>query len=72
MLDEEPHLIAERPELLLLADKGYISAELDDYLHARGADLLLPSLRHCTPRPGQALLAPIRQLIGSVYDTLKG
>jgi hypothetical protein len=25
-----------------------------------------------TPRPGQALLAPIRQLIESVYDTLKG
>jgi hypothetical protein len=25
-----------------------------------------------TARPGQALLAPIRQLIESVYDTLKG
>jgi hypothetical protein len=39
MLDEEPHLLAERPDLLLLADKGYTSAELDEYLHARGADL---------------------------------
>jgi hypothetical protein len=40
MLDAEPHLLAERPDLLLLADKGYTSAELDEYLHARGAGLL--------------------------------
>ena len=72
MLDHDQPLLAERPGLLLLADKGYISAELDDYLHARGADLLRPSYRNRTPRPGQALLAPIRQLIESVYDTLKG
>jgi hypothetical protein len=72
MLDEEPQLLAERPNLLLLADKGYISAELDDYLHARGTDLLRPSYRSRAPRPGQQLLAPIRQLIESVYDTLKG
>ena len=72
MLDHDQPLLAERPGLLLLADKGYISAELDDYLRARGADLLRPSYRNRTPRPGQALLAPIRQLIESVYDTLKG
>jgi hypothetical protein len=42
------------------------------YLHARGAALLRPSYRDRTPRPGQALLAPIRQLIESVYDTLRG
>jgi hypothetical protein len=48
------------------------SAGLDDYLHVRGADLLRPSYRNRTLRPGQALLAPIRQLIESVYDTLKG
>lgn len=40
--------------------------------HARGAELLRPSYRNRAPRPGQALLAPIRQLIESVYDTLKG
>ena len=28
--------------------------------------------RNRRPRPGQHLLAPIRQLIESVYDTLKG
>jgi Transposase DDE domain len=72
MLDHDQPLLAQRPGLLLLADKGYISAELDDYLHARGADLLRPSYRSRAPRPGQELLAPIRQLIESVYDTLKG
>ena len=72
MLDHDQPLLAARPELLLIADKGYISAELDDYLNRRGAALLRPSLRSQRPRPGQALLAPIRQLIESVYDTLKG
>jgi hypothetical protein len=72
VLDHDPELLAQRPGLLVIADKGYVSAELDDYLHARGADLLRPSYRNRRPRPGQALLAPIRQLIESVYDTLKG
>ncbi len=72
VLDHDADLLADRPGLLLIADKGYVSAELDDYLHARGADLLRPSYRNRAPRPGQALLAPIRQLIESVYDTLKG
>jgi hypothetical protein len=72
VLDVDAELLAQRPGLLLIADKGYTSAELDDYLHARGAELLRPAYRNRTPRPGQALLAPIRQLIESVNDTLKG
>jgi hypothetical protein len=38
----------------------------------RGATLLRPSYRSRTPRPGEHLLKPIRQLIESVNDTLKG
>jgi hypothetical protein len=72
VLDADPELLAARPGLLLIADKGYTSAELEDYLQRRGADLLLPAYRNRKPRRGQALLAPIRQLIESVYDTLKG
>jgi len=72
VLDQDRQLLTERPGLLLIADKGYTSAELDAYLHARGADLLRPAYRNRVPRPGQALLKPIRQLIESVYDTLKG
>jgi Transposase DDE domain len=72
VLDHDTALIADRPGLLLVADKGYVSAELDHYLTEHGIALLRPSYRNRTPRPGQRLLAPIRQLIESVYDTLKG
>jgi hypothetical protein len=72
VLDHDADLLDQRPGLLLIADKGYVSAELDDYLAAHGATLLRPSSRNRAPRPGQQLLAPIRQLIESVYDTLKG
>jgi len=72
VLDADAALLADRPGLLLIADKNYVSAELDDYLARRGAALLRPSYRNRIPRPGQHLLAPIRQLIESVYDTLKG
>ncbi len=72
VLDHDRHLLAARPGLLLIADKGYISAELDTYLRDRGVELLRPSYRNRPPRPGQRLLAPIRQLIESVHDTLKG
>ena len=72
VLDHDQPLLDARPGLLLVADKGYVSAELDDYLRACGAELLCPSYRNRRPRPGQALLAPIRQLMESVYDTLTG
>jgi hypothetical protein len=72
VLDHDRHLLTTRPGLLLIADKGYASAELDDYLARRDAQLLRPSYRNRANRPGEQLLAPIRQLIESVHDTLKG
>jgi hypothetical protein len=72
ILDSDPHLLAERPGLLIVADKGYASAELDRWLAERGVRLLRPSYRNRTPRPGEHLLKPVRQLIESVNDTLKG
>ena len=72
VLDHDRHLLTARPGRLLIADKGYVSAELDTYMADRGAQLLRPSYRNRQPRPGQRLLAPIRQLIESVHDTLKG
>src|SRR3712207_8396446 len=72
VLDHDAELLADRPGLLLIADKGYVSAELDRYLTDHGIGLLRPSYRNRTPHPGQRLLAPIRQLIESVHDTLKG
>jgi hypothetical protein len=72
VLDRDRHLLAARPGLLIIADKGYASAELNRYLADRGTALLRPAYRNRAARPGQALLAPIRQLIESVNDTLKG
>ncbi|MGW2492767.1 IS982 family transposase [Streptomyces sp. NPDC001606] len=73
LIDNEPHLTSDRPGLLILADKGYIAAELDRFLAAHGISLLRPSYRNRgTPRPGETLLKTVRQLIESVNDTLKG
>jgi hypothetical protein len=55
-----------------IAGKGYVSGDLDRCLHQQGLRLLRPSYRNRPPRPGQELLKPIRQLIESVNDTLKG
>lgn len=72
ILDHDPTLTDQRRGLTLVADKGYVSAELDHYLTNRGVRLLRPSYRNHPPRPGEHLLKPIRQLIESVNDTLKG
>ncbi|MDX2701994.1 IS982 family transposase [Streptomyces sp. PA03-6a] len=73
LIDNEPHLSAHRPGLLILADKGYIAAELDRFLAARDISLLRPSYRNRgTQQPAEALLKTVRQLIESVNDTLKG
>lgn len=70
--DHEPHLLADRPELLIIADKGYVSRELDGFLAEHGVRLIRPSYRNRRPHPGELLLKSIRQLIESVNDTLKG
>ncbi|MDF2975427.1 MAG: transposase family protein [Actinomycetospora sp.] len=71
MCDHDPALLATRPGLTIIADKGYVSRELDHYLAQHQVRLLRPSYRNRTPRPGEHLLRPIRQLIESVNDTLK-
>lgn len=73
LLEGEPELATDRPGLLILADKGYISTELDTFLEQYGVSLLRPSYRNRgKPRPGEPLLKSLRQLIESVNDTLKG
>ncbi|MEV0194879.1 hypothetical protein [Nonomuraea sp. NPDC050691] len=73
LIATEPQLATDRPRLLILADKGYIATELDRFLTDRSISLLRPSYRdRGTPRPGEALLKAVRQLIESVNDTLKG
>jgi len=72
VLDHDRTLTADRPGLTIIADKGYVSRELDGYLAERGVRLLRPSYRNRTPHPAEHLLKPVRQLVESIFDTLKG
>ncbi|MFI0977676.1 IS982 family transposase [Streptomyces sp. NPDC021093] len=72
MLDREPSLTAERPGLLLIADKGFASKEFETDLAFQGIELLRPSCKREKRRTGESLLKSVRQLIDSVNDTLKG
>ncbi|HEY2284549.1 MAG TPA: transposase, partial [Streptosporangiaceae bacterium] len=72
IIDRDPHLVSQRPGLMIIADKGYVSRDLDRWLGERGVQILRPSYRNLSPRPGEHLLKPVRQLIESVNDTLKG
>jgi Transposase DDE domain len=72
VFDVEPGLLAGRVGLVILVDKGYRDAQTEAVLARRGVRLLRPAYRGEAPRPGQALFKPLRQLIESVNDTLKG
>ncbi|MFE1961501.1 IS982 family transposase [Streptomyces sp. NPDC059479] len=72
MLDLDAALVADRPGLLLIADKGFASKEFENDLAMRGIELLRPSFKREKKRRGESLLKSVRQLIESVNDTLKG
>jgi hypothetical protein len=72
MLDREPGMLAQRPGLLLIADKGFAAKRFEQDLADGGVTLLRPNHKNEKQRPGQGLLKAVRQLIESVNDTLKG
>jgi Transposase DDE domain len=72
LLEIDPDLLAQRPGQIILADKGYASAEFETFLNERQATLLRPARKNEAARPGARFLKPMRQLIESVNDTLKG
>jgi hypothetical protein len=72
MLDVDADLVADRPGLLIITDKGFASKEFESDLAMRGISLLRPSFTREKKRPGESLLKSVRQLIESVNDTLKG
>ncbi|MFI9780366.1 hypothetical protein ACIHCV_37715 [Streptomyces sp. NPDC051956] len=72
MLDVDEDLVADRPGLLIIADKGFASKEFENDLVMRGAELLRPSCKREKKRKGEGLLKSVRQLIESVNDTPKG
>ncbi|CAN5917785.1 IS982 family transposase [soil metagenome] len=72
LFDVDPALLGSRPGQTILADKGYASAEFERYLTEHGATLIRPARKGEQPRPGGRFLKPLRQLIESVNETLKG
>jgi hypothetical protein len=57
--------------LTWIADKNYYGAAFDA-VAATGIDLLRPARKGERPRPGEQFFKPLRQIIESVNDTLKG
>lgn len=73
IFDSDPDLMAGRGGLqTLLADKGYRSAEFEAGLARHGIDLVRPAFKGEPTRRGAGQLRKFRQLIESVFDTLKG
>jgi|SRR5215213_1014323 hypothetical protein len=72
MFDHDPSLLADRRGQTIISDKGYVSGEFERTLHERGVDLLRPARKDEPPRRGGRQLKPLRQIIESVNDTLKG
>jgi len=70
LFEMEPGLV--RPGQVILADKGYASAEFETFCSEHGATLLRPAKAGEAPRPGARFLKPLRQIIESINDTLKG
>lgn len=72
MFERDPSLLGGRNGQTIVADKGYTSAEFDRRLAEHGIEVVRPARRNETPRRGARQLKPIRQLVESVFDTLKG
>jgi hypothetical protein len=58
--------------LMLIADKNYYGAAFEADLAEAGIELLRPSRKGEAPRPGAQFFKPLRQIIESINDTLKG
>lgn len=71
LLETDSELFAQRNAQTVMADKGYRSAEFEQWLSEHGATLIRPALKTESPRPGQRFLRPFRQIIESINQTLK-
>jgi DDE family transposase len=72
MLAAGPDLLASRPGQSLIGDKNYYGRDFEAAMAAAGIRLLRPARKGEPPRAGASLFRPLRQIIESVNDTLKG
>lgn len=72
ILAVDPGLLAGRPPPALLADRNYYGRDFESQLAESGVRLLRPARKGEPERAGAGLFKPLRQLIESVNQTLKG
>ena len=72
ILDADPTLTAGRSAQTVIADRHYYGRQFESTLHDHGITLLRPARAGEAPRPGARLFKPLRQVIESINDTLKG
>jgi hypothetical protein len=72
ILHTDPALTAKRVGQTVIADKNYYGREFETTLAAAGLNLLRPARKGEPPRPGTRFFKPLRQVIESINDTLKG
>ncbi len=72
ILHTDPALTAERTGQTVIADKNYYGREFEATLTEAGLTLLRPARKREAPRPGTRFFKPLRQVIESINDTLKG
>lgn len=57
---------------MIIADKNYYGHDFETRLAAAGINLCRPARKGEKPRPGNDFFKPLRQIIESINDTLKG
>lgn len=72
ILEAEPDLTTGRAGQIVIADKNYYGRDFETTLAAAGLELLRPARKGETPRAGTRFFKPLRQVIESINDTLKG
>jgi len=71
ILHADPDLTA-RPAQIMIGDKNYFGAPFEATLSEAGIQLLRPARKGESERPGARFFKPLRQVIESINDTLKG
>ncbi len=72
MLAADPSLAAARPGQVITGDENYYGRDFEAALAGAGLILLRPARKGEPARAGAQFFRPLRQVIESVNDTLKG
>ncbi len=72
LLATTPALASRPGRRTIIADKGYYGRHFEHRLAANGIDLLRPARKGEKPQAAARHFKPLRQIIESVNDTLKG